>query len=97
MNPFIYFKIINNVNRMFNRVIFLKNSFSLVESNYRKMSSSITRIGVCQLNTRDSKEENFKIGEQLIKQAKSEQAKVSLKSNKTDFLVKIYSIGRLFS
>jgi predicted amidohydrolase len=41
------------------------------------MSNKIVRIGVCQLNTRDDKEANFKTGEQLINQAKKEQAKVS--------------------
>jgi predicted amidohydrolase len=41
------------------------------------MSSNIIRIGVCQLNSRDNKEENFQIGKELINQAKKEQAKVS--------------------
>jgi predicted amidohydrolase len=43
------------------------------------MSSKKIRIGVCQLNSRDNKEENFHIGEKLIQQAKQEQAKVSWK------------------
>jgi len=62
---------------MFNRLsIVLKPLFAFKET-YRKMSSKIIRIGVCQLNCRDDKEVNFKIGEQLINQAKKEQAKVS--------------------
>jgi hypothetical protein len=63
---------------MLNRIGVLINPLSKLTINYRKMSSNIIRIGVCQLNTRDDKDENFKIGEQLINQAKKEQAKVSL-------------------
>ncbi|CAF1552417.1 unnamed protein product [Rotaria sp. Silwood1] len=40
------------------------------------MSSKIIRIGVCQLNSNDDKQENFNIGQQLINQAKKEQAKI---------------------
>jgi predicted amidohydrolase len=49
------------------------------------MSSNIIRIGVCQLNSRDDKNENFQIGEELINKAKKEQAKVSFK--KIDFIL----------
>ncbi len=61
---------------MFNRLL---NRFSKISIGFRTMSSKKIRIGVCQLNSRDNKEENFHIGEKLIQQAKQEQAKVSWK------------------
>ena len=63
---------------MFNRIIGLTKNFSIIKLNYQKMSSkNIVRISLCQLNSRDNKNENFKIGEKLIHQAKNEQAQVS--------------------
>ncbi len=62
---------------MFNRLGIFVNSLPKLQRNYLKMSSNIIRIGVCQLNCRDNKEENFQIGKELINQAKKEQAKVS--------------------
>lgn len=62
---------------MFNRISIFVNPLLKLKLNYRKMSSNIIRIGVCQLNCHDDKEENFKIGEKLINQAKKEQVKVS--------------------
>ncbi len=70
---------------MFNRIGIVLNRLSKFKINYRKMSSNKVRIGVCQLNCRDNKEENFQIGEKLINQAKKEQAKVSLKDFSSRF------------
>lgn len=70
---------------MFNRISIIINCLSKLKLNYRKMSSNIIRIGVCQLNSRDDKNENFQIGKELINKAKKEQAKVSLK--KIDFIL----------
>lgn len=62
---------------MFNRINIILNPLFKLKINYRKMSSNKIRIGLCQLNSQDNKEENLKIGKQLINQAKKEQAKVS--------------------
>ena len=62
---------------MFNRIGILFNHLSRSTLNYRKMSSQKVRIGVCQLTSRDNKQENFQIGQKLIEQAKKEEAKVS--------------------
>ncbi len=70
---------------MFNRISIVIHCLSKLKLNYRKMSSNIIRIGVCQLNSRDDKNENFQIGEELINKAKKEQAKVSFK--KIDFIL----------
>ena len=67
---------------MFNRLFPILNHFSKLKINYRDMSTKKVRIGVCQLNCRDNKEENFEIGARLIKEAKQDQAKVSLKKSK---------------
>jgi hypothetical protein len=61
---------------MFKRIFIIKNSLFKLNANYRNMSNNLIRIGVCQLNSRDDKEENFKIGEKLLNQAKKEEAKV---------------------
>ncbi len=64
---------------MFNRIGIFLNNLSKFAVKSRRMSSNKIRIGVCQLNCRDNKEENFQIGEKLINQAKQEQAKVNWK------------------
>ncbi|CAF1441290.1 unnamed protein product [Adineta steineri] len=61
---------------MFNRLRIILSPLFVLKENSRRMSSKIVRIGVCQLNCRDNKEENFKIGEQLINKAKKEEAKI---------------------
>lgn len=62
---------------MFNRVnILLSNSLKL--SLFHRTMSGKVRISVCQLNTRENKNENFQIGKQLIEKAKEEQSKVCL-------------------
>ncbi|CAF0903525.1 unnamed protein product [Adineta ricciae] len=40
------------------------------------MSNKSIRIGLCQLNSRDDKEENFQIGQKLIREAKQQDAKI---------------------
>jgi hypothetical protein len=67
----------SNVRSMFNRFRLLLTCALSFRKDYRQMSEKIVRIGVCQLNSRDDKEENLRIGEKLINQAKKEQAKVS--------------------
>ena len=62
---------------MFNRFKIFLNPLVKLKVSIRKMSSTQIRIGVCQLNTRENKEENFQIGQKLIEQAKKEEAKVS--------------------
>ncbi|CAF3360792.1 unnamed protein product [Rotaria socialis] len=56
------------------------------------MSSKIVRIGVCQLNCRDDKNINFKIGEELIKQAKKEEAKIVFFPEGFDFICESKSL-----
>lgn len=46
------------------------------------MSNKSIRIGLCQLNSRDDKEENFQIGQKLIREAKQQNAKVCLSIEK---------------
>ena len=43
-----------------------------------RMASGKVRLSVCQVNCRENKEENLRIGKELIEQAKKEQSKVRL-------------------
>jgi hypothetical protein len=77
----------DNVKEMFSRSrIVITNHLLKISNNYFKMSNKTIRIGVCQLNTRDDKEANLKIGEQLIIKGAQDQAKVSF----------IYYLNQLF-
>ena len=57
------------------RIIF-NGLFALKINCWQRMSSNQVHIAVCQLNSRENKQENLEIGKQLIHQAKQQQAKV---------------------
>ena len=90
---------------MFIRMNLVLSRLTKVVLSYRRMSSGKVRLSVCQLNCRENKEENFRIGKQLIEQAKKEQSKVrfligqlismknSSSSNRSSFFLKLLIIS----
>ncbi|UJR34883.1 hypothetical protein I4U23_027661 [Adineta vaga] len=61
---------------MFNKIRVKFNWFIKTKILYQEMSTKTIRIGLCQLNSRDDKEENFRIGQKLINEAKEQNAKI---------------------
>ena len=68
---------------MFRRLNLKLNYFVHARKFSRKMLNKSIRVGLCQLNSRDDKEENFQIGQKLIREAKQQDAKVCLLTNET--------------